>query len=139
MSPLLILFVAVLLVVAGVLVLRLHAALALLAAAVITSLLTPVDFVYQHEITSRASRVVRLAAGGQLVTLQSGSGKSVLAGTQWVFRRDNGQGLYRQVGKARLVIQQFLRRSGPWRRNLPCGQSWPQGAESEQVSRGRRS
>jgi GntP family gluconate:H+ symporter len=105
MSPLLILFLAVLMVVGGVLIFRLHPALALLAAAMITAFLTPVEFVYQHEMTSVASRVVQLDQNGSVVTLQSGKGRSVLPGIQWIFRRGDGQTSYQRVGQAHLVIE----------------------------------
>ncbi len=106
MSPLLILLVAVLLVVSGVLVLRLPAALALLLAAIITALLTPSQSVYQHEVTRVASCVVELAGENALVLLQSGQGKQVVAGTQWVFRRRAIGEPYRHVGHAVLAVVQ---------------------------------
>lgn len=106
MSPLLILLIAVLIVVGGVLVLRLHAALALLAAAIIIALLTPSEFVYQHEVVSVACRIVEVDADDGLVTLQSGRGKPVIGGRQAILRRESGTGNYKQVGQADLTIVQ---------------------------------
>ena len=106
MSSLFILLIAVLIVVGGVLVLKLHAALALLVAAIITTLLTPSESVYQHEITRVASRVVEPSGDGGLATLQSGKGKPVLAGNQWIFRRRAGGESYRHVGHAEMEVEQ---------------------------------
>jgi GntP family gluconate:H+ symporter len=104
MSPLLILLIAVLIVVGGVLVLRLHAALALLAAAIIIGLLTPSEFVYQHEVLSVACRVVEVNADGGLVTLRSGRGKPIFGGLQSILRREPKTGLYEQIGQADLTF-----------------------------------
>ncbi len=58
MKSLLILLAAMFVVVGGVLFLKLHAALALLLAAIVTALLTPATSVYEHEITRSASRII---------------------------------------------------------------------------------
>lgn len=85
MSPTIILLIGMAVVLGGVLILRVHAFLALLAAALIVSWLTPGAAVYEHELRSREIQVVE--AGSEFFTLQAGSGDELFEGAVLVVMR----------------------------------------------------
>lgn len=106
MDPLAILLIATAVVVGGVLVLRLHAVLALLAGAFVVAWLTPAPSIFQHEIRITGLVVESLSdAGDPWVYLRRGRGRKVLSGRQAVFRRVDGAADYELVGHAMLSAQ----------------------------------
>ncbi len=98
MSPLWILLLGMVIVVGGVLVLRIHAFLALILGALVVSLLTPRTSIYHHELRTNAVSVVSVDAEDQTVTLGAGSSDGVLVGTIFtVLRLDPADEAYQQV------------------------------------------
>src|SRR4051812_18786420 len=70
MNPLWILLIGMAVVVGGVLALRLHAFLALLAGAIVVALLTPASFAYRFGLRTGAREVLSYDAPTRLVTLK---------------------------------------------------------------------
>jgi GntP family gluconate:H+ symporter len=102
MSPFLILLIGMAVVIGGVLFLRVHAFLALTAAALIVSFLTPREAVYEQELVTRSvvSRVPDVGAG---VIIESGASDGVVEGTVFlVMRRDESNASYRPAGRVQV-------------------------------------
>ena len=90
MSPLAILIIALSLVIAGVLALRLHAFLTLIVAAMVVAALTPAAAIQRHEMTKNDVRIAEVLPGGMAATA-SDRRKSLSPGTTYeVFRISNG-------------------------------------------------
>src|SRR5439155_13092502 len=71
MNPLLILLIGMTVVVGGILLLRLHAFLALIAGAIVVALLTPGTYVYRFTLRSGAIPVARIDAEHRTVILKT--------------------------------------------------------------------
>jgi len=90
MSPLAILIIALSLVIAGVLALRLHAFLTLIVAAMVVAALTPAAAIQRHEMTKNDVRIAEVLPGGMAATA-SDRRKSLSGGTAYdVFRISDG-------------------------------------------------
>lgn len=70
MNPLAILLIGMVVVVGGILLLRLHAFLSLIAGALVVALLTPTPYLYRFELRAGAEKVIRSDAAGGTVTLK---------------------------------------------------------------------
>ena len=80
MNPLWILLVAMLVVVGGVLVLRLHAFLALVVGALTVAALTPTEAIYQSGLRSAGIRVVSVDSNQRTATLKVGKKQKFISG-----------------------------------------------------------
>ena len=91
MSPLAILVIALALVIAGVLALRLHAFLTLIVAALVVAALTPGAAIQRHEMTKNEVRIAEVLPGGT-AAVASDRRKSLSPGTAYeVFRIVQGE------------------------------------------------
>jgi GntP family gluconate:H+ symporter len=84
MSPFAILLIGMVVVVGAVLLLRLHAFLALIGAAVVVAILTPTSAVHRNEIRSVSIPVVGVEADGRVLIVRPGKGQKVEAGATFV-------------------------------------------------------
>ena len=85
MDPIIVLLVGMVIVIAGVLLLRLHAFLALGAGALAVALLTPSQAVFQNELQTHSATVVALVNEGE-VELRPARGYLVSLGTYQIYR-----------------------------------------------------
>ncbi len=105
MTPLVLLAIGMAIVVGGILLLRLHAFLALLLAALCVAALTPSEAVYRYELSSQAARVVDYDASSRRLTLQGGNATDLADGAALLVLPVNDDGQIRWVvepGKVRL-------------------------------------
>lgn len=102
MTPIVILLIGMFVVIAGVLVLRVHAVLALIAGALIVSILTPRENVYEHELRQTAVSVSHVEDDGTVVLNRGASSGIVEGSTFLVLRRSNSSGRYETVGQIRV-------------------------------------
>lgn len=98
MSPLWILFIGMIIVVGGVLVLRMHAFLALIFGALAVAILTPQSAIYNQDLRSSALTITSVSANGQSATLSAGSSDGLVEGTVlMVMRQLDGSDVYKPV------------------------------------------
>jgi len=102
MTPIVILLIGMFVVIAGVLVLRVHAVLALLAAALIVSLLTPHMNVYEHELRQAAVSVSDVQEDGSIV-ISKGTSSGIIDGSTFLLLRPSeSTGHYEAVARVRV-------------------------------------
>lgn len=105
MDPLLTLLLAMMMVVVGILGLRLHAFLALMAGTVVVALLTPSEAVYHTEVRSTAARLDRVTASEESravyqAVVTPGVDIALLEGPVHVFREQQGTVILQDLGLA---------------------------------------
>jgi GntP family gluconate:H+ symporter len=105
MDPLLIVLSGMLVAIGGILVLKLHAFLALTAGALLVALLTPDRFVYLSEAISAAVPVVSVDAGTGRTELRLGQRQSLVAGRHVVLRENAMTGELEQAGEVELSLR----------------------------------
>ncbi|HUF09991.1 MAG TPA: SLC13 family permease [Rhodothermales bacterium] len=102
MTPIVILLIGMVVVVAGVLVLRVHAFLALIAGALIVSILTPRENVYEHELRQAAVSVSNIEDDGTIV-LGKGTASGLVDGSTFIaLRRLDSSRRYEPVGRIQI-------------------------------------
>jgi GntP family gluconate:H+ symporter len=104
-DPLIVLLIAVAVVVGGVLVLRLHPVLALLAGAFAVAWLTPAESVFQHEVRVAGLVVESIQVDTNSVQLRTGRGRRIVPGRQAVFRPLPNTSRYEAIGYAMLALE----------------------------------
>lgn len=108
MNPLWILLIGMLVVVGGVLVLRLHAFLALIAGAIVVALLTPTPSTYRFALRGGSIAIASIDAGDAVVHLKADKAKlpeKSPPGTPLLVLRPEGDG-YRQIGTLHVLAEQ---------------------------------
>jgi GntP family gluconate:H+ symporter len=103
MNPLWILLIGITVVVGGILILRLHAFLALMFGALLVGLLTPTESVYRYTLRAGEIPIVGFDAQSQSVVLSSKS--KLPEGSPLIVIRRDAQGKFQQIASLRITGQ----------------------------------
>lgn len=106
MDPLVIVLLGMLVVVGGILVLKLHAFLALTAGALLVALLTPSRYVYQSEVHTAGVSVVSFDPATGRAELRLGKRQKLISGRQIVLRPNEQTGALDEVGEVQLSMRE---------------------------------
>jgi GntP family gluconate:H+ symporter len=99
MSPLTILAIAMVVVVGSVLVLRLHAFLALILGSLVVAALTPAASIFENEVRSAGVTVVSVDADADTALAKVGKRQKLIAGRNLIFRKAEQGESFAEVGE----------------------------------------
>ena len=102
MSPLLLLLIGMVIVVGSILFFRLHAFLALILGSLVVAGLTDREAVLKHSLTTEAIRVVEVNGDG--IALKASKNQKIIAGTVFIFRRNQSNGQLEEISEASLTL-----------------------------------
>lgn len=102
MSPLLLLLIGMVIVVGSILFFRLHAFLALILGSLVVAGLTDKEAVLNHSLTTEAIRVVEVNGDG--IALKASKNQKIIAGTVFIFRRNQSNGQLEEISEASLTL-----------------------------------
>ena len=102
MDPIVILFIAMAIVVGGIVFVRLHAFVALLIGAIVVALLTPRQSLQDSETLRYAARVTQV--NDESIRVKPAKGQPAYNGDIVIVRRDQERKTLAQIGSARLVV-----------------------------------
>ena len=109
MNPLLIALIGMAIVVVGILVLRLHAFLALILASLAVVILTPRDYILQNALRNEAVEISEVS--GSTVKLRPIGNQKIIEGIVTIYKKDSDGGLT-QIGNG-MLSQNSDRSTGP--------------------------